>query len=319
MGINFDDLDTNPADDLGARINAAQARFLKADPLDVAEYDAAQKALAALKAEVGNARVRAEAHVVNGGENMQLKKTCPKCFGRGYRTYGYVNVQTYPCNWCHRTGKVTEKREKDIYQAQRAEVTRQRNVQNKTREFVAQHKDEMAHMHEASQHSTFMASLRDQLNSKGQLSERQLDAIRNAMAKKAAAIAAKEAARPVVDISAIEALFDTARGNGLKRLAFRTEHIDISAAKENSANPGALYVKHDGEYVGKIAGGKFHATRAARTDTLTLIEAVAVDPMGQAVMYGRAVGRCSCCGRELTDPKSIEMGIGPICAEKWGL
>lgn len=29
-------------------------------------------------------------------------------------------------------------------------------------------------------------------------------------------------------------------------------------------------------------------------------------------------GRCSCCGRELTDPTRVAMGIGPICAEKWG-
>ncbi len=34
--------------------------------------------------------------------------------------------------------------------------------------------------------------------------------------------------------------------------------------------------------------------------------------------YGR-FGRCSCCGRDLVDPVSIRAGIGPICAERWGL
>jgi hypothetical protein len=26
-------------------------------------------------------------------------------------------------------------------------------------------------------------------------------------------------------------------------------------------------------------------------------------------------GRCGCCGRELTDPESIRLGIGPVCRE----
>lgn len=30
-------------------------------------------------------------------------------------------------------------------------------------------------------------------------------------------------------------------------------------------------------------------------------------------------GRCCCCGRELTNPESIDLGIGPECREKVGL
>lgn len=32
--------------------------------------------------------------------------------------------------------------------------------------------------------------------------------------------------------------------------------------------------------------------------------------------YGRLYGRCMLCGRKLTDPSSIEAGIGPVCASK---
>lgn len=32
--------------------------------------------------------------------------------------------------------------------------------------------------------------------------------------------------------------------------------------------------------------------------------------------YGRLYGRCMLCGRTLTDPSSIEAGIGPVCASK---
>jgi hypothetical protein len=39
----------------------------------------------------------------------------------------------------------------------------------------------------------------------------------------------------------------------------------------------------------------------------------------QAKEYGRETGVCISCGAQLTDPASIEAGIGPICASKWGL
>jgi len=48
-----------------------------------------------------------------------------------------------------------------------------------------------------------------------------------------------------------------------------------------------------------------------------LIE-VAADPLAAAVAYGAKTGRCSCCGRILTNELSVELGIGPICRGKWG-
>jgi hypothetical protein len=33
----------------------------------------------------------------------------------------------------------------------------------------------------------------------------------------------------------------------------------------------------------------------------------------QAAAYGRKTGICMICSRTLTDPKSIALGIGPIC------
>lgn len=44
---------------------------------------------------------------------------------------------------------------------------------------------------------------------------------------------------------------------------------------------------------------------------------IEADPMAAAAEYGILTGRCGCCSRELTDPVSIERGIGPICAEKF--
>lgn len=36
----------------------------------------------------------------------------------------------------------------------------------------------------------------------------------------------------------------------------------------------------------------------------------------QAKQYGKMYGMCMLCGRTLTDEKSIEAGIGPVCADK---
>lgn len=47
--------------------------------------------------------------------------------------------------------------------------------------------------------------------------------------------------------------------------------------------------------------------RLSATDRLSLDEAKAL---------GHEYGQCCVCGAELTDPKSVEAGIGPVCAKR---
>lgn len=131
---------------------------------------------------------------------------------------------------------------------------------------------------------------------------------------------AEAAARTVaVDLGAIHKMFDVARDSGLKKLCYRANGLVLTPAKAGSANAGGIYVKsRGGEYLGKVMGTKFMACREATDDHKTALNAIAADPAGEAVRYGRNTGECSCCGRELTDPASIAAGIGPICANKWG-
>jgi len=87
-------------------------------------------------------------------------------------------------------------------------------------------------------------------------------------------------------------------------------------------NRGHLYVRLAGQYVGKVtpagqlrmAGGMGRWTE----QTLQGLQAAQADPTGQAIQYGRETGRCSCCGRQLTNQVSIDLGIGPICLENLG-
>lgn len=41
-------------------------------------------------------------------------------------------------------------------------------------------------------------------------------------------------------------------------------------------------------------------------------------PREAAIRYGHELGKCSICNRTLTNPESIEAGIGPVCAQNRG-
>lgn len=265
-----------------------------------------------------NEEIQKSAHIVNGGESLK-SYPYPKCNGRGSRTYGYVNIKTYPCGYCRQTGKVTAQRETNIKRSKQSETTRLQNLNNKIHAWHNANPTESAYLMHRATKSGFYSSLLLKLNTYGSLTENQVEAIRKNMREDEARKAAIQAEAPTVDISAIEKLFATARENGLKKLAFHTEHLTVKASREDLGKAPALYVIHGGDYVGKIVSGKFIGNRDVRPDTVEHLNAVAADPLGAAVFYGRKVGRCSCCGRELTDPASVAAGIGPICASNWGM
>lgn len=49
------------------------------------------------------------------------------------------------------------------------------------------------------------------------------------------------------------------------------------------------------------------------------LETFAKAPAQVAADYGHRTGRCCFCQRDLSDKRSVDVGYGPICAEKWGL
>lgn len=77
----------------------------------------------------------------------------------------------------------------------------------------------------------------------------------------------------------------------------------VKAAKESGRNY-ALKLTEAGKWE-YAAGAVFHL----RPETRMTLE--------EAADYGRRHGRCIICQAELTDPKSIAAGIGPICAQKF--
>lgn len=118
--------------------------------------------------------------------------------------------------------------------------------------------------------------------------------------------------------------FMAARAKGAKRLTMRFSDAILKLNKTGDA----IWVlssteKEEGnyglqpKYLGKVTPNRIDS-RISDDVKAVLLEAAA-DPLTAAVKYGRETGSCSCCGKELTNKQSIELGIGPICREKFGL
>lgn len=157
----------------------------------------------------------------------------------------------------------------------------------------------------------FARSLDEYLLRTGTLTQPMLDAVRRNLS----------AVPDAVDVSGVSRVVDafaSASESGLKKPKMYLGAFLFKLAPATGRNKGAIYVAEQGEYLGKIADGKFHAARECTEAQRAAIVEVCADPKKAAVAFGQETGRCSCCGLELTDPVSIANSIGPICAGRYG-
>lgn len=71
-------------------------------------------------------------------------------------------------------------------------------------------------------------------------------------------------------------------------------------------------------YVGNISIGRFHPISKLDTQFRQDILHILQEPKKAAIEYGKSTGQCACCGRDLSDPASLLLGIGPICLNNFG-
>lgn len=121
-----------------------------------------------------------------------------------------------------------------------------------------------------------------------------------------------------VQADALHAAFDRAIAAGLKRPRITLDGVIVKPAGANSRNPGALYVTEGETYLGKVVAGRFVRSGPCSQEQAQSIADLIADPKRAAEAYGIRTGRCCICSRELTDSESVERGIGPVCAEKFG-
>lgn len=177
----------------------------------------------------------------------------------------------------------------------------------------------------------FADSLVSQYEARGRLSDKQMFYVNKLIASVASGEAreAREAPAGSSDVSFVKLaeMFDKAAAELTRpRVMFAADGVgefQVRRAGDNSRNPGYLYVTFDGEYVGKIEplvkGARFYATRECPAAVVQSLTKFNSDPVKAAVAYGQATGNCCFCARKLDDPRSVEVGYGPICADRFGL
>ena len=180
-----------------------------------------------------------------------------------------------------------------------------------------EHKKILHALREIMSWNSFARSLVEQIINKGSLSEKQMFAASAMLMKIKQNKEEKQSNIVSIDLSNVKKIFDKAH-EAIKSPKFRVDNMVLSRAPDSGVNAGAIYVKVDGEYAGKVTGGYWLPCRAPE-GTLEKLQEIAKDPLGSAVAYGKRTWNCSACGRDLTNHGCIEKGIGPICAERWGL
>lgn len=109
-----------------------------------------------------------------------------------------------------------------------------------------------------------------------------------------------------------------AQTNGVDNPILRYDNLKFSLAKEHSRNPGYIYITNSSyKYLGKISPAGNITARSLDAAQHTPIEALLANPELALTSEGKETGTCCCCGRTLTNPLSIELGIGPICRGSW--
>lgn len=255
------------------------------------------------------------------------KFPCQHCGGTGVWKGGYTRLVTGKCHSCNGKGFFYSSPKDRMKAKQQRRDRAVKKAQDNMEAFKAKSPELYEFLTGASSWNNFAVSLLQDVGKYGHLTEGQERAAYKTMAKCHDREVAREKAKQdaeknavVVDLAKINELIETAKGNGLKRPKLRVDSLEVYPAKANSKNAGFLYVKENGSYAGKISPeGKFTKSYEASETVQDSLVAVAKDPMGALTNYGRVTGNCACCGRELTNQASIDLGIGPICAKKYGL
>jgi hypothetical protein len=136
----------------------------------------------------------------------------------------------------------------------------------------------------------------------------------------------------VGDYSGVFNLFEVAK----KSQKFPKLHLQVadhmpvvlSVAGPNSQYQGQINVTDGGPYgqnkwYGRVdRDGNWTVCRKEYPeigDVAKLLLELGKDPAAAASQYGKMTGYCCFCHRPLSDEKSVAVGYGPVCADKWGL
>jgi hypothetical protein len=263
----------------------------------------------------------------------RFEEKCPKCRGTG-KFVSYSGRMIGDCFNCKGAGKKvfktsTAERTVNRARAHAKAAEKARSLIGEITQWQEQHAAAWQWMtSNNARGNEFAKSLCEALYKYGSLTDNQLAAVERNLAKMAERKAEREAAAPVVATDGIDRLkaafdkaaaFTAAKAKGLtvRNPKITIGGMTISPAKATSANAGALYVKSSEAYLGKVADGKFFASRDCTPEQQAQVLKFVADPAEAAKVYGQETGVCCVCNATLRSEWRLR-GIGPICAEKMG-
>lgn len=266
-------------------------------------------------------------------DGTRYEEDCDKCRGSG-RFISWAGRDVGQCLKCKGKGKIAYKNPSHVREKQRQQrqTAKESKLQKKIDAFAEANPEVFEWMIGATSFA-FAISLREALYKYGSLTPKQLAAAQKCVAKIAAGRAeTKQRVQNAKEIDAgkIAEAFAHAKASGLKWPKLNVSWFQFKLAGAKSRNPGAIYVmgkavpgyldsaEIDGVYLGKVQDGKFFRSRDCTEQLEEKIRTVAEAPDMAAEAHGHLTGACSCCGRELTNPESVQRGIGPVCAAKYG-
>lgn len=257
------------------------------------------------------------------------REPCAKCGGSG--RYQHPSSRGSQCFKCNGAG-YHEFKTSPAYRLQNREKSATAKAQraaNAAADWCGAFPAEAAWIEARRAQFGFAQAMRVALDKFGALTPGQLTAVRKCLASdiardaaRAEAQAALAAREQPMEAHALETAFNTAKGNGLKYPRITLAGFNFSPAGPHTRNPGAIYVvrgaRRAGTYLGKVLAGRFTPSRDCEPATQAQVAEVLADPLKAVTAYGVLTGSCAICSRELTDPVSVALGIGPVCAGRFG-
>lgn len=239
---------------------------------------------------------------------------CYACRGSG-KFYSRFGRLVGDCFKCSGSGSISQR-------AAKMHATKQANEQTaiETRAiWCNEHSDVLSWINANNARNDFAASLARQFASRGSLTDNQVAAVRECLAKaarrleeqRAAVVNASPSVVGGLDLSKLPEGF-YAVPNGDTRLKVR---VKKPAAPSRWAN--FIFVSDGAAYGQARNYGRQAPGKAYTGDIVPQLTIIAADPLAASQAYGKLTSRCGVCGRHLEDAESVAFGIGPVCRAKF--
>ena len=122
---------------------------------------------------------------------------------------------------------------------------------------------------------------------------------------------------PVVDgdyISLVQKMYAGVKTSTRKFHLHLPSDVAIATIPKGG-NAGGLYIFENSTYVAKITSNG-DLVGSVSEDVKLILDDACDNLLKLAQLYGHESGNCAVCHRPLTDPKSVALGIGPICLKR---